>query len=101
MASSEGTLVESFLDVVVGQPADGGADEACEEQSRIVQVSSHGTRDKVAWNARVTGDQHGSSLAAGEAVGLFKDVDDGSYKEAIATRRVRIVVSQNVSVECG
>jgi hypothetical protein len=44
MSSSERTLVESFLDVVVGQPADCGADEACKEEPRIVQVSSHETR---------------------------------------------------------
>jgi hypothetical protein len=47
--------------------------------------------DKVAWSVRLTGDQDGPSLAPGEAVGLFKDVDDGSYKEAVATSRVCIV----------
>lgn len=37
---------------------------------------------------RLTGDQDGSSLAPGEAVGLFEDVDDGTHKEAVATGRV-------------
>jgi hypothetical protein len=37
---------------------------------------------------RLTGDQDGPSLAPGEAVGLFEDVNDGSYKEAVAIGRV-------------